>query len=49
MFDLSAHYLICRGKIEIKSQFIKSSTKHKVDTYGAPSFAPDNSATILVA
>ena len=51
MSDLSVNFLLFKGKKLFKSYKIKSDhrviRKNYVDTYGAPVFAPDYSATGL--
>jgi hypothetical protein len=52
MGGLSVNFLLFKEKIMFKIRYIKnpqSPKKRNVDTYGAPVFAPDCSATVLAA
>ncbi len=53
MGDFSDLFYIFKEKIMFKSHVIQSNhkvpRKNEVDTYGVPIFAPDYSATVLLA
>ncbi len=51
MGNLSVKYLLFKENVMFKSQLVEmkpqSPQENRVDTYGAPIFAPDYSATVL--